>query len=175
MLSEPQPRPTLKKSWQQLFTRSSAVAPSSNPSVISRPNTKFQTEVQSPQLSSQTLLARPYDNPINFGLPSPFTLSTYPYDSTITSLGFPRSIDPTFPRTGEGLREFICEEPEHFEDPCYEPDPIALIGPVSESLNNFQMDRHCSATDKGFERPRGLKNLSASSEVIKPSDRKSVV
>lgn len=169
VLSGPQPRPTLKKSWQQLFTRSSSVAPSSNPSVISRPNTKFQTEVQSPQLSSQTLLARPYDNPINFGLPSPFTLSTYPCDSTITSLGLPRSIDPTFRRIGEVPREFICEEPEHFEDPCYEPDPIALIGPVSESLNNFQMDRNCSATDKGFEKPRGLKNLSASSEANKPS------
>lgn len=170
VLSEPQPRPTPKKSWQQLFTRSSTVPPSSNPNVISRPNTKFQAEVQSPQLSSQAFSTQSYDNPINFGLPSPFTLSTYPNGSISGSLGFSPVIDPIFPRIGVGPREFIPEEPELFEDPCYIPDPVSLLGPVSESLDNFQLDVGTGfPPDMGYERPRALKNVCASSEVNKPS------
>jgi hypothetical protein len=37
----------------------------------------------------------------------------------------------------------VFEDPEHFEDPCYDPDEIALLGPVSESLDNFPPDLDC--------------------------------
>lgn len=159
-----------KKSWQQLFTRSTSVTPSSNVNVISRPNSKFQAEVQSPQLSGQPSSVQSFDNPINFGLPSPFTLSTYPNGSTSSTLGFSPAIEPMFPRVGEGTHELIPEEPELFEDPCYIPDPVSLLGPVSESLNNFQLDLGTSfGDDTGLERPRTLKSLSASSEVNRPS------
>ncbi|KAG6643542.1 stress response protein nst1-like isoform X1 [Carya illinoinensis] len=164
-----QPRTTPKKSWQQLFTRSSS-APPSNTNVISRPNTKFQAEVQSPQFSSQTSSTQSYDNPINFGLPSPFTLPTYPNVSTSNGLGFSPAIKSVFPRIGEPSREFMYEEPELFEDPCYVPDPVSLLGPVSESLDNFHLDLGTGfSTDMGLERPRALKKVSASSEVNKPS------
>ncbi|XP_015897384.3 uncharacterized protein LOC107431020 [Ziziphus jujuba] len=170
VISEQQPAAAPKKSWQQLFTRSASVTSSPNVNVISRPNTKFQVEAQSPPLSGQSSSLQSFDNPINFGLPSPFTLSTYPNGSTSTSLGFSPAIEPIFPRVGEGPHELIPEEPELFEDPCYIPDPVSLLGPVSESLENFQLDLGTGfATDMGLERPHTLKNLSATSEVNKPS------
>ncbi|XP_065852026.1 stress response protein nst1-like [Euphorbia lathyris] len=169
VLSEQPPRIAPKKSWQQLFTRSSSLA-SSNTNVISRPNSKPQAEVQSPQLHRQLSTLQSFDNPISFGLPSPFTLSTYPNVSSSISLGFSPPIEPIFARGVEGPHDFMPEEPEHFEDPCYVPDPISLLGPVSESLDNFQLDLGMGfASDVGVERPHVLKNLSASPEVSKPS------
>ncbi|TQD71033.1 hypothetical protein C1H46_043431 [Malus baccata] len=169
--SEPQSGTAPKKSWQQLFTRSSSVPSSTSVNVISRPNAKSQTEVQSPQLSGQSSSIQSFDNPINFGLPSPFALSTtYPKVSTTSSLGFSPAIDPILPRIGEGHHELIPEEPELFEDPCYVPDPVSLLGPVSESLDNFQLDMGTGfVKDMELERPRTLKNGPASSEVNKPS------
>ncbi|EXB42359.1 hypothetical protein L484_021951 [Morus notabilis] len=166
--SEAQPGTAPRKSWQQLFTRSTPVPPSSNANVISRPNLKFQLEAQSPQLSGQPSTTQSFDNPINFG--SPFALSTYPNVSISSSLGFSPAIEPMFPRVGEVPREHIPEEPELFEDPCYIPDPVSLLGPVSESLDNFQLDLGTNpAIDFGLERPRTLKNVSATSDVNKPS------
>ncbi|KAJ0087770.1 hypothetical protein Patl1_31509 [Pistacia atlantica] len=170
VLAEPQPRTTTKKSWQQLFTRSSSVPATSNTNVISRPNPKLPTEVQSPPLPAQSSAMQTFDNPINFGLPSPFTLSTYPNVSTASSLGFSPVIEPILPRVGDGPHEFIPEETELFEDPCYVPDPISLLGPVSESLDNFQLDLGAGfAKDIGSERAHALKNASFTSEVSKPS------
>ncbi|XAR68729.1 hypothetical protein NMG60_11000083 [Bertholletia excelsa] len=62
VLVEPQPTAAPKKSWQQLFTRSSAVSPATNINVISRPNGKSQAEVQSPPFNGS---GQSYDNPIN--------------------------------------------------------------------------------------------------------------
>ncbi|XP_057970961.1 stress response protein nst1-like isoform X2 [Malania oleifera] len=169
VLSEPQPITAPRKSWQQLF-RSSAVAPSSNVNVISRPNVKFQAEVQSPQLGGQPSLTQSYDNPINFGLPSPFTLPTFPSGSSSSTAGFPSAADSIFPRVGEAPCNFLPEDPDIFEDPCYDPDPVSLLGPVSESLDNFQLDLGAGfVRDIGFERPHALKNIAASSEANRPS------
>ncbi|XWS22096.1 hypothetical protein CRYUN_Cryun29cG0005200 [Craigia yunnanensis] len=168
VLSEPQPRAAPKKSWQQLFSRSPSVPPVSNANVISRPNSKIRAEAQSPSLPHSSII-QTFDNPINFGLPSPF-ISTYPNGAPSSSLGFSPAIEPIFPRTIEGLHEFILEEPELFEDPCYVPDPVSLLGPVSESLDNFQLDLGAGfGMDMGMERPCDLKNISASSEINKPS------
>ncbi|CAN0846780.1 hypothetical protein LINGRAHAP2_LOCUS4622 [Linum grandiflorum] len=143
-----------KKSWQQLFTRSS----SSSTNVIGRPNPKPQAELQKPQLPGQTSTIQSFDNPIHFGLPSPFSTPMYPDVSSRSSLGFSPSIDSS--------ALWISEEPECFEDPCYVPDPISLLGPVSESLDNFQMD-----FGDGFalDRPQPLKKSAGSPEVSKPS------
>ncbi|GMN40530.1 hypothetical protein TIFTF001_009750 [Ficus carica] len=166
--SEPLPVAAPRKSWQQLFTRSTPAPPSSNANVISRPNSKFQVEAQSPQLSGQSSTTQSFDNPINFG--SPFAISTYPNGSISSSLGFSPAIEPIFPRVGEAHREHIPEEPELFEDPCYIPDPVSLLGPVSESLDNFQLDLGTNpALDFGLERPRTLKNVSATYDVSRPS------
>ncbi|KAF2306533.1 hypothetical protein GH714_019149 [Hevea brasiliensis] len=170
VLSDTPARTTPKKSWQQLFTRTSSMTSSSNSNVISRPNLKPQAEIQSPQLHGQSSSLQPFDNPINFGLPSPFTLSTYPNVSSSTSLGFSSPIEPIFPRVVEGPHDFMPKEPELFEDPCYVSDPISLLGPVSESLDNFQLDVGTGfASDIGLERPHALKNTSASPEANKPS------
>lgn len=170
VISEPQARTTPKKSWQQLFTRSSSVPPSSNTNVISRPNSKLQSEVHSPQLAAQSPPSiQTFDNPINFGLPSPF-LPSYPNGAPSSTLGFSPAIEPMFPRVVEGSQEFIPDEQELFEDPSYVPDLVSLLGPVSESLDNFQLDvGSCFVTERGLEKPRTLKNLSSSAEVSKPS------
>ncbi|XVF37430.1 hypothetical protein REPUB_Repub20aG0007200 [Reevesia pubescens] len=168
VVTEPQPRAAPKKSWQQLFTRSPSVPPVSNSNVISRPNSKIQAEAQSPPLPGHSTI-QTFDNPINFGLPSPF-ISTYANGAPSSSLGFSSAIEPIFPRAAEGLHEFIPEEPELFQDPCYVPDPVSLLGPVSESLDNFHLDLGAGfGMDMGMERPRALKNISAASEISKPS------
>ncbi|KAJ6395238.1 hypothetical protein OIU77_020493 [Salix suchowensis] len=113
-----------------------------------------------------------FDNPINFGLPSPFPVSAFPNVPSSTSLGFSPAIEPKFSRAMEGPCDFIPEEPELFEDPCYIPDPISLLGPVSESLDNFQLDLgngFAPDTGIGLERLYAMKNVSASPEVTRPS------
>lgn len=169
VILEPQARTTPKKSWQQLFTRPSSIPPSSNTNVISRPNSKLQSEVQSPQLGSQSSPIQTFDNPINFGLPSPF-LPSYTNGAPSSSLGFSPAIEPMFSRAVERTQEFIPDEQELFEDPSYVPDPVSLLGPVSESLDNFQLDVGPGfVTEMGFEKPRTLKNVCSSAEVSKPS------
>lgn len=155
-----------KKSWQQLFTRSSAVPPS-NTNVISRPNGKSQAEVHSPPFSGYPTGTQSFDNPI-FRLPSPFTLGTFPYGAAGSNTGFPLSSESMFPRVGEAPRDFLPEESDIFEDPCYVPDPVSLIGPVSESLDNFQLDLGF-LPDVGFEKQHGMKNMPPSSEPSRPS------
>ncbi|KAH9736898.1 Stress response NST1-like protein [Citrus sinensis] len=169
VLSDPQPRAAPKKSWQQLFTRASPVSSTLNANVISRPNPKASTEVQSPPLPAQSSTMQTYDNPISFGLPSPFTVSTYSNVSNSSSVGFSPLIEPILPCVGDGHHDFIPEEAEHFEDPCYDPDLTTLLGPVSESLDNFQLDLGSGfTTDVGLQKPHSLKNVS-SSEISKPS------
>uniref|UniRef100_A0A2P2M7L5 Stress response protein nst1 n=1 Tax=Rhizophora mucronata TaxID=61149 RepID=A0A2P2M7L5_RHIMU len=169
VLSEPQPMAAPKKSWQQLFIRSASAPSSSNANVIGRPNSKPQTEVQSPYLPAKPSI-RSFDNPIHFGLPSPFTSSTYPNLHSSSSSGFSPPMEPIFPRVVARGHEPIPEEPELFEDPCYIPDPKSLLGPISESLENFQLDQGTGfASDIGLERSQCLRNSPASTEMSKPA------
>ncbi|KGN58702.1 uncharacterized protein LOC101214466 [Cucumis sativus] len=173
-----------KKSWQQLFTRSPSVPSSTSANVISRPVVKPSSDISNTQLSGQVIgsqlsgqvsgaqltgqlsSTQSYDNPINFGLPSPFTISTYPKGPASSSIGFSPVIEPQFSHVGEGSHEFVPEEPELFEDPCYIPDVVSLLGPVSESLDDFRLDLGTGFVSE-MERPRTLKT--ASSEINKPS------
>ncbi|GMI78649.1 hypothetical protein like AT3G51650 [Hibiscus trionum] len=165
--SDPQLRTAPKKSWQQLFTRSPSAPPVSNANVIGRPTSRIQAEAQSPPFPGHSTI-QTFDNPINFGLPSPF-MSMYTNGVPSSNLGFSPAIEPIFARAADGVREFVQEEPELFEDPCYVPDPVSLLGPVSESLDNFQLDLGAGfGMDVIMERPCGLKNTSAS-EISKPS------
>ncbi|XP_047320073.1 uncharacterized protein LOC124924068 [Impatiens glandulifera] len=144
VLIEPLPIAAPKKSWQQLFTRSSAVPPPVS-NVISRPNSKPQIEVHSPPFCQTTSIT--YDNPISFGFPSPFTLPT---------------------ETMFAARDLLPEESDIFEDPCYVPDPVSLLGPVSESLENFQLDLDTGLI--GSEKLRSLRSISSAiSEISRPS------
>ncbi|CAI9774767.1 unnamed protein product [Fraxinus pennsylvanica] len=156
VVTEPQPCPAPKKSWQQLFTPS---APS-KPNVIGRPNVKSQTEVRSPpQL---------FDVPINFGQLPASTSPSPPIGLTKSSRSLPMSSEAIFPRIEEVPDQLLPEETEIFEDPCYVPDPISLLGPVSESLDNFDLDLGFIA-DTVLEEQRAVKTTPPPSEVTKPS------
>ncbi|XP_027188418.1 uncharacterized protein [Cicer arietinum] len=169
VLPEPQPWTAPKKSWQQLFTRSSSVPKSSNSNVICRPNSKIQVETKSPQLSSQSPVAQSFNNPIHFGLPSPFNISTQLNGSTSSSLGFSPAIEPLFSPVVNTSHDFRHDEQELFEDPCYVPDPLSLLGPVSESLDNFQLDLGSGyLKDTKVIKPRCFQNTSGTG-VNKPS------
>ncbi|XP_022877869.1 uncharacterized protein LOC111395891 [Olea europaea var. sylvestris] len=158
VFTEPQPRPAPKKSWEQLFTRSAAVSAPSIPDVIGMPNVKSQTEVQCPpQL---------FDGPINFGQLPPSTLPSLPFGLT-SSRCHPPSSEAVLPRIGEAPDQLLPVESEIFEDPCYALDPVSLLGPVSESLDNFALDLGF-IKDTVLEASCAVKTKPALSEVTKP-------
>jgi len=76
---------------------------------------------------------------------------------------------PIFHRATEMPHGLLPEDPELFEDPCYEPDPVSLLGPVSESLDNFQLD--CGATYilDNIGKSRCPVNVFSPLEISKPS------
>ncbi|CAH9134694.1 unnamed protein product [Cuscuta epithymum] len=163
-----------KKSWQQLFTRS-PVSPPSNSNVIRRPTAKSQEGQNSPPYASHSPPVQAFDNPINFGLPSPFNLSSLTFGApTSSSTSVPLSSETIFPRIGEASSPLVNEESENYEDPCYETDPVALLGPVSESLDNFHLDLGFKA-DTGLEKLPASSNFLSSSEVTRPSPIESPV
>ncbi|KAL4322167.1 hypothetical protein S245_048887 [Arachis hypogaea] len=187
VIPEPKPWSAPKMSWQQLFTRGSSAPQPSNSNVICRPNSKTQGEIKSPQLSAPPPVTQSFNNPIHFGLPSPFNISTFPNGTTSSSsLGFSPAIEPIFSPAGNKAHDYRHEEQELFEDPCYIPDPVSLLGPVSkslnefdpvsllgpvsQSLNDFQLDKGSAfVADTEVAKPHSLKNITASSEVSKPS------
>ncbi|XP_021766450.1 uncharacterized protein LOC110730922 isoform X1 [Chenopodium quinoa] len=156
---------TQPKSWQQLFTQ----APPSHPNVISRPsaNSAKSQVSQSSQLPCSVSSTPLYDNPIN--LPSPFMLPAFSSGPLTNNSSPPVAKDPFFPSVSDMSHDFFMEEPEHFEDPCYEPDPVSLLGPVSESLDNFQLDRGNSFVKDGIGNSCPMINVSTPLDVTRPS------
>ncbi|KAI3676185.1 hypothetical protein L1987_85786 [Smallanthus sonchifolius] len=115
---ESQPCPPPKRSWHQLFTRSSPSVSSTSTNVTNRPNPNEnpQTESQSSIASSGYPVTQGFDNPISYGLPFPLSSTS---------------------NTGS---QFSHGELEKYEDPCFVADPVSFIGPVSDSLDNFPID-----------------------------------
>ncbi|KAL3615751.1 hypothetical protein CASFOL_040045 [Castilleja foliolosa] len=165
---EPQPCTEPKKSWQQLFTRSTSSSPPSNPSVIRRPTGNYKADGQNPPVSGFSTSTQSFDNPINFGLPNPFSLPSFPFGSSNGGTSPPMSSDAMLPKMSNSHHQRLPEELEIFEDPCYVPDPISLLGPVSESLNNFQLNLGFAA-GTGLDKPCPVMTKSAPSVVTKPS------
>nr|VDC62327.1 unnamed protein product [Brassica rapa] len=155
VVTESMPTREPRKAWHQLFARSTSVPVSSSVSTISRPSTKPQEASQTSHVSSQVSSIRTFDNPISFGLPSPFAIPVCSSGSTTCSLGFSPPTEIAFAQPGED---------EHFEDPCYVPDPISLLGPVSKSLDL----RAGYETGIGLAKHRAMKN-SPTCEISKPS------
>ncbi|KAL5720839.1 hypothetical protein ACHQM5_013469 [Ranunculus cassubicifolius] len=165
---EIRPQPTGKKSWRQLFTRAPAVHPSTE-SFSGTSNQTFQTAAHSSFISGQASSSHPLADQISFGLPLPFSLSPFPNGSTSSSPISSSVAEPIYSHIGDPPYKFVSEEPDIFEDPCYVPDPVSLLGPVSESLDNFSLDFGGGIMkDATFERPYGLQNLPRV-EVSKPS------
>ncbi|XP_075513123.1 uncharacterized protein LOC142548603 [Primulina tabacum] len=163
-----QPCTAPKKSWQQLFTSSSNVSVPSNSNILSEPSGKCLADVQSPPFSAQTTEPLSFDKPVNFGVPSPVALHPCTFGSMRRSTDLPLPSPGLFSKIGDAPHPFLPEESEIFEDPCYVPDPISLLGPVSESLENFQLDLGI-VTDLGSDKPCALKTIAPPSETTKPS------
>ncbi|KAL9227777.1 hypothetical protein vseg_003428 [Gypsophila vaccaria] len=158
-------RKTTQMSWHQLFARGSPA----NSSVISRPNAKGQSasEGQSSHIPSSVSSAPLYNNPID--LPSPFTLPPFSSGPLTSNGSLSAMKDPLFHSASDRPRDLLPEEPELFEDPCYEPDPVSLLGPVSESLDNFQLDRGGSFVHNEFGKSCSVIRASSPPEVARPS------
>ncbi|KAL6998501.1 hypothetical protein U1Q18_008630 [Sarracenia purpurea var. burkii] len=170
VLIEPQSTATPKRSWKQLFSRSSSVPSPTNSNIMSRPNSESQEEVQSSPFAGHSFFAQSYDNPINFGLPSPFILPNFQSVSSSSYTVPPLTSETMLSYIGEAHHDFLPEVPEIIEDPFYDPDPVYLLGPVLESLEKFQLDMGTGvATDRGLEKPRALKNIYAPAVVNRPS------
>ncbi|XP_062182921.1 uncharacterized protein LOC133887029 isoform X2 [Phragmites australis] len=139
-----QPHPTgLKKSWHQLFSRSALVPPCPDVTASAHEMNK-KPEANGAHISNAHIFLSQYPP-----LDSKPNLSQF-----VQFPGFPpvneAPANKPLPHFPAGHMPFydeaeptVFEEPEQFEDPCYDPDAIALLGPVSESLDNFPMDLDC--------------------------------
>ncbi|XP_020575321.1 uncharacterized protein LOC110021244 [Phalaenopsis equestris] len=166
-----QPKTTvIKKSWQQLFTRSSAVSPypDANSATQLKQTGQIADLVDHPSKKNLLQSYSPPDNQVDFRKSSPFAAFPPTSSSFPTNPIFPIIPDTSFPPLEEPPRSSVSEDAELFEDPCYDPDPISLLGPVSESLDKFPSD-----LDTGFtltnEGSSYLKNILTSADMNKPS------
>ncbi|KAI4341872.1 hypothetical protein MLD38_026544 [Melastoma candidum] len=155
---ESQPMFAPKKSRHQLFTPSTSLTLSSDSS--KRAISNFQDKTQTPLSLGHSVSSQACNNPISFGLPSS-SLPTYQSKIASGSLGLSNVVEPVLPCIGENDCKFLQDEPELFEDPCHVPDHVALLGPISQSLENFR-------SDLGVEVAHVRKNV-VSPELIKPS------
>lgn len=166
------PKTVFKRSWQQLFTRSSSVSPNSDSKSSTHVDNTVQLFAQGDQQSHQNCVPcySTTQNQVEFGIASPFM--AYPPTSTLFVSNPISHIVPEteFPPLKEPLQGSLSEDAELFEDPCYVPDPISLLGPVSESLDNFPLDLEAEFTAKAkTEQSPPLKCVYASAEANKPS------
>jgi hypothetical protein len=129
--------PGVKKSWHQLFGRSASVSP--YPTVTASAREKnLQPEPNGSQINSaQNFLAQypPLDSKVKLSQ-SMHSTGFLPMNGESTNMPLSHSPPGHLPFFKEA-ETTLLEEPEQFEDPCYDPDAIALLGPVSESLDNF--------------------------------------
>ncbi|KAM0890498.1 hypothetical protein ACQ4PT_027027 [Festuca glaucescens] len=136
-----QPHPTsLKKSWHQLFSRSTSVSPCPDITASAREKIR-QPEPNGAQISSaHNFLAQypPLDRKPRLSQSIQFTgfppVNVAPANMPLSH--FPAGQAPFYAEA----EPTVMEESERFEDPCYDPDAIALLGPVSESLDNIPPD-----------------------------------
>lgn len=157
------------KSWQQLFTGSTSVAPDLDTNVSSCKIGNGQIDAQSSHIINQRLLTK-YVSEDSIGQPLPSNASTT-FCEPSTSCSFPSILSESlFPSAKDPGTRSTVEEAEIFEDPCYVPDPTTLLGPVSEALDNFPLDLGAGflSGDK-LEEPQVLKNISAPGNIAKPS------
>ncbi|MQL81008.1 hypothetical protein Taro_013452 [Colocasia esculenta] len=160
---------TLKKPWHHLFTRSSVVSPCSDINAGKRLDQIGQTEGLVSQLPDQKLQNHLLHNQLQLGQPLAFSAYPLMNGSMVGNSVSPLFADSRFPIGGDPDHKFTTEEAELFEDPCYVPDPVSLLGPVSESLDDFSGDPGTGfLADYGLEPPHILKNVPESAETNKP-------
>ncbi|KAK9124694.1 hypothetical protein Sjap_014296 [Stephania japonica] len=165
LVPEPQPQAAPKKTWQQLFTRTAAAPATSNASTAPILNQTPQVGAQHSLFFGQVAQTHPGDNQIHFGTSFPYVPPSVPSFSSGGYSVFPSAAPPMFSPPGRMPAELTPEEPELFEDPCYVPDPVSLLGPVSESLDLASG----FVPDVGLEKLHSPKYVTASDEVSRPS------
>ncbi|KAK8955149.1 hypothetical protein KSP40_PGU001950 [Platanthera guangdongensis] len=157
----------VKKSWQQLFIRSSVVSPDPDANSTNQGNRAEHLAYQGDQPFNKNFLPSysTIDNQVDYMKSLPNT--TYPPANNLIFHNLP---DTPFSPLEETSRSSVSEDADLFEDPCYVPDPISLLGPVSESLDNFPSNTEtgCSARSK-CEGSSYLMNVLTSADVNKPS------
>ncbi|CAL9096187.1 unnamed protein product [Musa acuminata var. zebrina] len=169
---------TSKKSWHQLFTRSATVSPCPDTNTTCQ-NENVQVEAQSECLGNKRLLPN-----YSSGQPLPSAACTS-VDAAFSSSSVSSLVaESLVPSSKDAGASSIADETELFEDPCYVPDPISLLGPVSESLDNFPLDLGAGflSSDKvekpqvigilsgdKVQEPQVIKNISAPRNISKPS------
>ncbi|TVU27359.1 hypothetical protein EJB05_29964 [Eragrostis curvula] len=165
-----QPHPTApKKSWHQLFSRSVSVSPCPDVTASAHEMNR-KSEPNGAQISNaHSFLSHypPLDSKPNLSQSMQFP-------------GFPpvkgASSNTTLPRFPAGpfydeAEPTVFEESEQFEDPCYDPDAIALLGPVSEALDNFPQDLGCGfsssdVTKESHPRPSPIESPLSRSRTV---------
>ncbi|KAK1285246.1 hypothetical protein QJS10_CPB20g00146 [Acorus calamus] len=169
--SDAQPKPTvLKKSWQQLFTRSSLISPSAEGNAVNQMSVNSKSEALRVHSPVQVPPTYTLSNEIQYGLPNPL------YSSPLTNVSLGNNSIPylehghmSSPVRGPP-QNVKLEEAELFEDPCYVPDPMSLLGPVSKSLDNFIVDSGTVFVEKsGSNTPCMLKNVALIADASRPS------
>lgn len=137
------------KSWQQLFTSTSGSS-----SAPSSPDTGIQLGCQRPAetgtkpATSEAHLLGSSPNSICFGSSAPVTLNPTSApsvfsNSVVVSVSAAESINSpgTYPLPDSmPLVNSVTEKTDIFEDPSYVPDPVSLLGPITESLDTFPLD-----------------------------------
>ncbi|KAI0512025.1 hypothetical protein KFK09_012659 [Dendrobium nobile] len=165
-----------KTSWKQLFTRSSAVFP--------HPDSNSTTHVDKPerllgpgdQKSHQNFLPSygTTHNQVQVGQASPFMVYS-PTSTLFSSNPISHNVpETTFSPVKELLQGSVSEDAESFENSCYVPAPISLLGPVSDFLDNFPLDLEAEfSTKTKAEQSPLLSSVYASAAVNKPSPNES--
>uniref|UniRef100_A0A1D1ZDS6 Stress response protein nst1 n=1 Tax=Anthurium amnicola TaxID=1678845 RepID=A0A1D1ZDS6_9ARAE len=161
---------TPKKSWNQLFTCSSEGSPCRDANAVERLNPICPPDVQISQLLCQEAPSHPLYNEIQFGQSSTYT--AYPLmNGPLTGISAtPLFAESRTPLAGEPGYNFTLDEAEISEDPCYVSDPLSLLGPVSESLDNFLVEAGSGHTADFTSDPSPIpKSTSVSADTNKPS------
>jgi hypothetical protein len=167
-----QPAPTsFKKSWHQLFSRSASVSPCPDATTSAR-DLNRKPELNGAQTSNaHTFLSQypPLDSKPSSSQSMQFPgfppLNGAPPNKTLPH--FPAGHMPFY----DDAESAVFEDSEQFEDPCYDPDAIALLGPVSESLDNFPPDLDwgfisSDAAKKSHRRPSPIESPLSRSRMV---------
>lgn len=168
-----QPKATvIKKSWQQLFTRSSVVSPDPDANPTNQRSPSGQLADRGDQLSNKNLPPSYsiIDNQVDHRKSLPVTSYPLTNNSFASNSFFHNLPDSAFPPLEVQCQSSVPDDAELFEDPCYVPDPISLLGPVSESLDNFPSDlTTIFSARKKTDVSSYLTNVLTPADVNKPS------
>ncbi|KAF3790323.1 hypothetical protein EJ110_NYTH09240 [Nymphaea thermarum] len=161
-----------KKSWQHLFSRTKTTS--------MLPNTKPDSQAIQVEFGGSHLpeLASPthsLHNQHSVGFSTPVTIPSIPI-SSVGGCSMPKhTFEPGSFTLVDPVHDHIVKG-ESFDDIAYITDPVSLLGPVSESLDNFSLDIGTGfLADAPLEKTRTLKKVCTSAEVVRPSPIESPV